>query len=63
VGATFFASVQTGRGPTQPYLQCVPWVKRREVALTTQPHLVRTLKTEFSYTSLPPLCLHGNLQG
>jgi hypothetical protein len=29
VGATFFTSVQTGRGPTQPYIQCVPWVKRR----------------------------------
>jgi len=62
VGAAFFAHVQTGHGPTQPYPQCVPRVKRPGVALTTHPHLVRKLKTEYSYTSIPPLCLRGNLQ-
>jgi hypothetical protein len=28
VGSTLLASVQTGPGPTEPHLQCVPWVKR-----------------------------------
>ena len=31
------------------------------VALTTHPHLVARLKKEYSYTSTPPVCLHGLL--
>jgi hypothetical protein len=33
------------------------------VALTTHPNLVPRLKKEYSYTSTPPLRLHGLLQG
>jgi len=33
------------------------------MALTTKPHPMLKLKKEYSYTSTPPLCLHGRLQG
>jgi len=54
-------------GPTQPPVQLVPGfypkVRRRGVALPTHPHLAPRLKKEHSYTSTPPLDLHGNVQG
>jgi hypothetical protein len=47
-------------GPTQPPIQLVPGVKRgRGVMLTTHPHLVPRLSMSRSYTSSPPMCLHG----
>jgi hypothetical protein len=52
-------------GPTQPPIQWVPrvlspGVKRgRSVMLTTHPHLVPRLSMSRSYTSSPPMCLHG----
>jgi hypothetical protein len=52
-------------GPTQPPIQWVPvvlspGVKRgRGVTLTTHPHLVLRLRMSRSYTSSPPMCLHG----
>jgi hypothetical protein len=47
-------------GPTQPPIQWVPGVKRgRGVTLTTHPHLVPRLRMSRSYTSSPPMCLHG----
>jgi hypothetical protein len=33
----------------------------RDVPLTTHTHLAPRLKKEYSYTSTPPLCLHGRL--
>jgi hypothetical protein len=37
-----------------------PGVKRgRGVTLTTHPHLVPRLRMSRSYTSSPPVCLHG----
>jgi hypothetical protein len=37
-----------------------PGVKRgRGVTLTTHPHLVPRLRMSKSYTSSPPMCLHG----
>jgi hypothetical protein len=48
-------------GPTQPLIRWVPkGVKRgRGVTLTTHLHLVPRLSMSRSYTSSPPLCLHG----
>jgi hypothetical protein len=52
-------------GPTQPPIQWVlgvlsPGVKRVQgVTLTTRPHLVPRLRMSRSYTSSPPICLHG----
>jgi hypothetical protein len=52
-------------GPTQPPNQWVPGVlspgvkRGRGVMLTTHPHLVRRLSMSRSYTSSPPMCLHG----
>jgi hypothetical protein len=52
-------------GPTQPptngYRGFFPrGVKRgRGVTLTTHPHLVPRLRMSRSYTSSPPMCLHG----
>jgi hypothetical protein len=47
-------------GPTQPPIRWVPGVKRgRGVTLTTHPHLVPRLRMSRSYTSSPPMCLHG----
>jgi hypothetical protein len=48
-------------GPTQPPIQWVSkGVKRgRDVTLTTHPHLVPGLSMSRSYTSSPPLFLHG----
>jgi hypothetical protein len=37
-------------------------VKRLGMA-TTHPHLIQRLQKQYSYTSTPPLCLHGKLQG
>jgi len=34
-------------------------VNRRGVKLATHFHLVNGLKNEWSYTSTPPVCLHG----
>jgi hypothetical protein len=52
-------------GPTQPPIQWVPGVlfpgvkRGRGVTLTTRPHLVPRLRMSRSYTSSPPMCLHG----
>jgi hypothetical protein len=52
-------------GPTQPPVQCVPGVlspgvkRGRGVMLTTHPHLVPRLSMSRSYTSSPPMFLHG----
>jgi hypothetical protein len=52
-------------GPTQPLIQWVPGVlspgvkRGRGVTLTTHPHLVPRLRMSRSYTSSPPMCLHG----
>jgi hypothetical protein len=52
-------------GPTQSLVQWVPGtlssgVKRaRGVMPTTHPHLVPRLSMSRSYTSSPPMCLHG----
>jgi hypothetical protein len=52
-------------GLTQPPIQWVPrvlsqGVKRgRGVTLTTHPHLVPRLRMSRSYTSSPPMCVHG----
>jgi hypothetical protein len=52
-------------GPTQPPIQWVPGVlspvvkRGRGVTLTTHPHLVPRLRMSRSYTSSPPMCLHG----
>jgi len=54
-------------GPTQPPVQWVPGLSRAQsswgVALTTHPHLVLRLRKEQSYTSTPPLGLHGLFWG
>jgi hypothetical protein len=50
---------------TQPPIQWVPGVlspgvkRGRGVTLTTHPHLVPKLSMSWSYTSSPPMCLHG----
>jgi len=53
--------------PTHSLIQWVPGLSRgysgQGMALTTHPHLVLRLKKEYSYTSTPPLGLHGLLQG
>jgi hypothetical protein len=52
-------------GPIQPPIQWVrgvlsPGVKRgRVVTLTTHLYLVPRLRMSRSYTSSPPMCLHG----
>jgi hypothetical protein len=52
-------------GPTQPPIQWVPGVlspgvkRGRGVRLTTHTHLVPRLSMSRSYTSSPPMCLHG----
>jgi hypothetical protein len=47
-------------GPTRPPIQWVPGVKRsRGVTLTTHPYLLLRLRMSRSYTSSPPMCLHG----
>jgi hypothetical protein len=52
-------------GPTQPPIQWVPGVlspgakRGRGVTLTAHPHLVPRLRMSRSYTSSPPMCLHG----
>jgi hypothetical protein len=52
-------------GPTQPPVQLVPWVlspgvkRGRGVMLTTHPQLVPRLRMSRSYTSSPPVRLHG----
>jgi hypothetical protein len=67
-GAEDFSSSPASRpalGPTQPPIQWVPGVlspgvkRGRGVTLTTRPHLVPRLRTSRSYTSSPPMCLHG----
>jgi hypothetical protein len=51
--------------PTQPPVEWVPGVlsrgvkRGRGVMLTTHPHLVPRLSMSRSYTSFPPMCLHG----
>ena len=53
--------------PTQPPIQCVPGLSRRQsgrgVALTTHPDLAQRLKKEWSFTSTPPTGLRGVFQG
>jgi hypothetical protein len=52
-------------GPTQPPIQWVPGVlsagvkRGRGVTLTTHPHLVPRLIMSRSYTSSPPILIHG----
>jgi hypothetical protein len=52
-------------GPTEPPIQWVPGVlspgvkRGRGVTLTTHPHLASRLRMSRSYTSSPPMCLHG----
>jgi hypothetical protein len=68
VRARFSARVQTGTG-THPASYTMGTVSPsrgesgRGVASTTHPHLAPRLKKERSYTSTPPLCLHGMLCG
>jgi hypothetical protein len=56
---------RTALGPTQPPIQWLPGVlypgvkRGRGVMLTTHPHLVPRLSMNSSYTSSPPMCLHG----
>jgi hypothetical protein len=67
-GRGFFFLVSASRpalGSTQPPIQWVPGVlspvvkRGRGVMLTTHPHLVPRLCKSRSYTSSPPMCLHG----
>jgi hypothetical protein len=64
VGARYFAAVKTGPGahPASCTMATGPISRGysgRGVELTTHPHLVPRLKKEYSYTSTPPLGLHG----
>jgi hypothetical protein len=47
--------------PTQPLIHWVPKGIKcgRGMTLTTHPHLVPRLRMSRSYTSSPPMCLHG----
>jgi hypothetical protein len=60
-----FSSSPDRLGPTQPPIQWVPGVlypgvkRGRGVTLTTHPHLVPRLSMRRSYTSSPPMRLHG----
>jgi hypothetical protein len=63
-GARFFAPVQTGPGAhpasyTMGNGSIFLGLSDRGVELTTHPHLAPRLKKEYSYTSTPPLGLHG----
>jgi hypothetical protein len=67
-GRGFFFFVSASRpalGPTQPPIQWVPGVlspkvkRGRGMTLTTHPHLVPRLRMSRSYTSSPPMRLHG----
>jgi len=63
VGARFSATLQTGPGAhpssytmgTGPF----PGVKRPGRGVDHPPHLALRLNKEYSYTSTPPLGLHG----
>ena len=63
--ARFPASVQTGPGAHPASYTMVTGsflgISSHGVALTTHPHLAPRLKEEESYTSTPPLGLHGLL--
>jgi len=54
-------------GPTQPPIKWVPGLSReltgQGLALNTHPHILPRLKKEWSYTSAPPLSLHGPIEG
>jgi hypothetical protein len=62
-GVEDFSSTPASRltlGPTQAPIQWVPGVKHGQgVMLSTHPHLVSRLSTSRSYTSTPPMHLHG----
>jgi hypothetical protein len=62
-----FSSLSAGRGTHQQSAQYVPNHSRGQeeqgVTLTTQPHLASRLKKGYSYTSTPPLDLHGLSKG
>jgi hypothetical protein len=56
--------VQTGSGDTQPPIQWVPGalsleVKRPEGEADYSPPSSAEVKNTWSYTSTPPICLHG----
>jgi len=45
------------------YRLSLPEVKQSRLGLEHPPHLAPKLKKEYSYTSTPPLALHGLFQG
>ena len=68
VGVRISAPVQTGPGAHPAFCTMGTGSLSREqsgqgVALTTHPHLQPMLKKKYSYTSIPPLSLHGLFEG
>jgi hypothetical protein len=61
----FLHPTRPALGPTQLPMHLVLDHSRgksgRGVALTIQPHLAPRLKKEYTYTTAPPLCLHGRI--
>jgi hypothetical protein len=55
----FITMSRTALEPTQPPIQWLPGALSQGEKLTTHFHLVLTSKNVWSYTSTPPICLHG----